>query len=276
MENKYCLNCNAALIKSQNFCSQCGQSASTHRFTIVSFFHEGFHAITHADKGLFYLLKELTIRPGIVARAYIDGKRKKYFNPFTFFLLLMALYVFVNTFVGAKELTNSRPMPESISAITDVEVRKSAENQYNRGVEARRFMTKNGNLVAMLAIPFFALFFRTIYYRGRYNYVEHLVANLMFVTLANLAFTLIVFPLQALLIGSPWASMTNILGFVLQAFYFTIAYKGFMELKGGWPTVKIAIFSFIGIMLWAILSISLIAIYVMRSIHFYDYFKHLG
>ena len=276
MESKHCLNCNANLVKAQNFCAKCGQPASTHRFTFKNFFHEGFHAVTHADKGLFYLLKELTLRPGLVAREYIGGKRKKYFNPFTFFLLMMGLFVFVDTYVKSNETTANRPIPEGISKIKDPQVRASVEIKYQRGMEARDFMSKHGSLVAMFAIPLFAFFFKIIYYRREYNYSEHLVANLMFVAFSNLAFTLIVFPLQAVLKDTQWAFFILILGFLLQAFYFVMAYKGFMQLIGFWPITKIALLSIVAIMLWVMVSLSGIAIYVTRSIHFYDYFNYIG
>lgn len=276
MESKHCLNCDAKLTKVQNFCSNCGQSVKTHRFKLASFFHEAFHAITHADKGLFHLLKELVIRPGLVAREYIGGKRKKYFNPFTFFLILMAMYVFVDTNVNSSETTSNKPLPTRISSIPDPEKRASSEIQYYRAMEARDFMSKHGNLVAMFAIPFFSFFFWLAYYRREYNYSEHLVANLLFVGFANLAFTVVVFPLQGLLKGTPWGVFAVFLGFLLQAFYFSLAYTGFMKLKGFWPVTKIALLSLLGIMLWSIVALSAIAIYAMRSIHFYEYFNFIG
>ncbi len=49
---------------------------------------------THADKGLFQLLRDLVIKNGQVAREYVDGKRKKYFSPLNFFLLVAAVFVF--------------------------------------------------------------------------------------------------------------------------------------------------------------------------------------
>jgi len=274
MENTHCLNCNQHLTHTQKFCSNCGQVASTHRFTIASFFHEGFHAVTHADKGLFYLLKELLLRPGLVAREFIEGKRKKYFNPFTFFLLLMALFVFVGTFVSHDNAKQT--IPVGITKIKDPKVRETTIIQYQRAMAAKDFFTKRGNLVAMFAIPFFALFYWLIYYRRPYNYSEHLVANLMFVTFANLAFTLIVFPLQGILRGTPWENLINLVGFLLQAFYYTIAYKGFVQLKGFWPVAKLAFFSLLAIILWVMLSTSAIAIYVVRNLHFYEYFTHMG
>jgi hypothetical protein len=276
MDVNQCLNCDTHLSKTQNFCSTCGQAASTHRFTVFSFFHEGFHAATHADKGIFHLLKELAIRPGVVAREYIEGKRKKYFNPFTFFLLLMALFVSAQTLLSSRTTTVEKGVPASITQIRDPQLKETMIIRYHRGMEARAFTAKNGNILAMFAIPLFALYFWLIFYRREYNYPEHLVASLLFVTFANLAFTLVVVPLQLALKGSPWGIWMPMVGFLLQAFYLTIAYKGMMKLKGFWSVSKMALLSVIAILLWAILSASAIAIYVVRSIHFYEYFTHMG
>ena len=62
--------------------------------------HELAHAFTHADKGFLHLLVEMFKRPGIVAREYIlEGKRKRYFTPFQYILVIgtVATFVAVNT-----------------------------------------------------------------------------------------------------------------------------------------------------------------------------------
>jgi hypothetical protein len=80
MSSPTCLNCEENLEISAKFCPQCGQKTDTHRLTIGHIVHDSVHAITHADKGIFHLLKDLAVRPGVVAREYIGGKRKKYFK----------------------------------------------------------------------------------------------------------------------------------------------------------------------------------------------------
>src|SRR5688572_18664064 len=93
-----CKNCNAPL--SGNFCANCGQTSNVHRVTFKHFLHEFFHAFTHTDKGIFLLMKELITRPGHVAREYLDGKRKKYFNPLTFLILMASLYAYIGSKTG--------------------------------------------------------------------------------------------------------------------------------------------------------------------------------
>jgi hypothetical protein len=54
------------------------------------------HAFLHADKGILLLLKELAYKPGRVARAYVEGQRTKYFNPFNYFVVMVAIALFFN------------------------------------------------------------------------------------------------------------------------------------------------------------------------------------
>jgi hypothetical protein len=93
-----CKNCHAAF--EGHFCCACGQKADTHRITLSHIVHEFLHAFTHADKGVLFLMKELLKKPGIVAREYIEGKRKKYFNPLSFLVLTSALHFYLVTITG--------------------------------------------------------------------------------------------------------------------------------------------------------------------------------
>lgn len=92
-----CANCEFHF--SGKYCSNCGQKADVPRFTFAHIFEEVFHAFTHADKSFLTFVKKLFLNPGKVAYEYIiERKRKQYFNPFTFFLLIVAVNAFVEGF----------------------------------------------------------------------------------------------------------------------------------------------------------------------------------
>jgi len=91
-----CRNCAADF--NGKFCNNCGQKSDVPRFTFRHIFEEGFHAFTHADKSFLSYAKDVTLYPGRVAYEYIvERKRKKYFNPFTFFLLISAISLFIDS-----------------------------------------------------------------------------------------------------------------------------------------------------------------------------------
>src|SRR6478609_4732257 len=84
-----CKNCGHPV--DNKFCPQCGQSASTERFTAKHLVHEFMHGFFHIDHGIIYTAKALFQNPGKMLRDYLHGKRKDYFNPFTFILLISGL-----------------------------------------------------------------------------------------------------------------------------------------------------------------------------------------
>lgn len=80
-----CKNCAGELTESYAFCPGCGQKAHLHRLSWHEIGHGLVHYFTHADKGIFSLLKDLATKNGVVAREYIEGQRRKYFPPPNFF-----------------------------------------------------------------------------------------------------------------------------------------------------------------------------------------------
>ncbi len=101
-----CKNCNREFSKNYKYCPYCGQAATTERLNFHHLTHDIVHAFIHADKGVVLLFKELTYKPGRVARLYVEGKRKKYFNPFSFLVLMVAIaLVFILKFESYAFLT---------------------------------------------------------------------------------------------------------------------------------------------------------------------------
>lgn len=85
----HCLNCEVAL--TGPYCAQCGQSAGTHRITMGHLLHDIPHTIWHVDKGLFFTLRELLLRPGAVVLGYLRGQRVRYFAPLSLLLLVLGI-----------------------------------------------------------------------------------------------------------------------------------------------------------------------------------------
>ncbi len=94
--NHVCKNCGQHY--RGNFCSECGQKNNVAIFTFKHIFEEALHAFTHADKSFLVLVKKLLLYPGKVAYEYIvEGRRKNYYNPFAFFVIITAIAAFVES-----------------------------------------------------------------------------------------------------------------------------------------------------------------------------------
>jgi hypothetical protein len=84
-----CPNCDNQF--AGQFCNKCGQREA-HKITIAYIWHDLAHAFTHTDKGFFHMMGQLFVRPGRVAYEYIvEAKRKRYFPPFQYLILLGAI-----------------------------------------------------------------------------------------------------------------------------------------------------------------------------------------
>lgn len=83
------------------FCNQCGEKVYTaHDKSILHFFEDAFHFITHFEGTFFNTLKAVFSKPGKLSLDYCDGLRKKYFKPLPFFMLLVVLYLIFPFFTG--------------------------------------------------------------------------------------------------------------------------------------------------------------------------------
>ncbi|RYY69653.1 MAG: DUF3667 domain-containing protein [Chitinophagaceae bacterium] len=273
MEGSNCLNCQRLLAPDEKYCPACGQSSTVHRFTMANFFHEGFHAFTHTDKGIFHLLKCLATKPGTTAREYITGKRKSYFSPFTFFLILMGIFVLSNNFFK-KAKPERQPDAQVLKHIPTEEGRQKYIGIIARSNSTGKLFTKHGNVVAMVAVPFISLFTWLFFRRRGFNYAEHLTANMMFVAFSNLVFTVVIFPLSTLMSAAGSFAIIMI-GLLLQAVYFGWALNGFLQLKTAGQRTKSLLVSVLAIILWSIFSMLMTALYIYQSGDFYQFFSRM-
>lgn len=91
LEVSTCKNCGEVYVG--NYCSKCGQTRYTHRFTARNAFQNILSGFFNIDNGFSRNLLEFLYRPGYMIRNYLDGKRVNYFKPFQTLFVLAALYV---------------------------------------------------------------------------------------------------------------------------------------------------------------------------------------
>ncbi len=208
-----CKNCQTEF--NGKFCPECSQSAAVHRFTIPHLAHEVFHHVTHVDSGALLLLRKLLYVPGKVAKEYVGGKRKRYFNPFTLLILMIAAMVIVNNKTnfyghftqGIKEMTLKQA-----SGKTAAEEQKNAaavkeqQRSMDEADAANKKANDNSKILNLIFLPVLSLL-SWLFFRGsKYNYAENLVMN-VFVTSGYTAIYLVfviplflLFPSQVVLL----------------------------------------------------------------------------
>lgn len=145
-----CKNCDAPI--TGDFCSACGQKAHIDRISVRHLFHELIHILTDADKGFLLLMKELPRRPGLVAKGYIQGQRKKYFNPLMFLVITGGASVFLTHEFGSP-LTPLHPLQK----------------------ETLQLFFGNERLFMLLMVPLLSFFSWISFFRSKYNFAENCI-----------------------------------------------------------------------------------------------------
>ncbi|RAV98304.1 DUF3667 domain-containing protein [Pseudochryseolinea flava] len=205
-----CKNCDTAF--DGKFCSNCGQNAHVHRITVGHMAHELSHAITHADKGFLLLVKELLYRPGFVAKEYLEGRRKKYFNPFSFLVIMSALSAFITYKSGYLQQAGDG--------------HRGPSNMYYQ--EAMQLSINYGKLIGLVVIvPLYALISWLFFWKPRYNYAEHFVLQSYSIGMYYVVSVLIFIPAFLLMPGT--FQINNMVLHLIYAIYMGVTYHQFFK-----------------------------------------------
>jgi len=81
-----CKNCGT--VSSGDYCSRCGQRTPIQRISWGEISHQLSHAFFHVQDGLPFTLKSLFLSPGNTIQSFLEGQRKKYYNPLLLLILL--------------------------------------------------------------------------------------------------------------------------------------------------------------------------------------------
>ncbi|GAB2564428.1 DUF3667 domain-containing protein [Spirosoma areae] len=255
-----CPNCLTTLDKRFTYCPTCGQSAHIHRFNLPHVFHEVFHAFTHADKGVLHLLKELAIRPGLVAREYVlERKRKKYFNPFTFLLLMIGITLFVNSVFHPYTRDLSSPPAATTQTVESAEAQRARSGFIERRKNVQAFVEKRNNLLLFFAIPLFALIYWLFFLRSGINYAEHFVTQVFFFGFNALISLALLAPLRSFFSNNNSFSGLQLL---VQFLYLTFAYYQFLGPTRRWRLVKASAATLLSLLVWVFFSFGVIFLYI--------------
>jgi hypothetical protein len=110
-----CKNCNNTV--DNNFCGNCGQPIQIKRVDKHYFFHEIWHVL-HFEKGIFYTIKELLIRPGQNVRKFITEDRSRLVKPIIFIVTTSLIYTVINNLFHIEEgYVNFKDTEQSVTKL---------------------------------------------------------------------------------------------------------------------------------------------------------------
>jgi hypothetical protein len=173
-----CVNCGQPV--TGKFCSSCGEKVlHPHDRTIGHFFHEFFHALTHADSKFLKSLKFLLFRPGLLTKEYIAGKRKAYTSPLSLFLIANLLYLLIPTSDALNSKYHTQIVGQPYSAFIEktgvkkMQQRKWTEQQMEEHYDHKS--DKVSKVMLILLVFLFSAPVALLYYNKRHYYADHVV-----------------------------------------------------------------------------------------------------
>jgi hypothetical protein len=155
-----------------NYCSNCGQRTTVNKVTFKETFQDLVDAFFSINAPLFTTLKMLIINPGRLFNEYLKGKRKSYYRPVTFFILMTVIYLVIRSII------NYDPFGSSLLQVKDPsnsQLLTKARNfmllnidkflfvfAFSLGLMLKIFFYKKKSLAEFLAISFFLMGIYTI------------------------------------------------------------------------------------------------------------------
>ncbi len=168
MEDKSCRNCGNEVIG--NYCHNCGQKRDVHKLAWRSLFEELQKRWFGFDNNFARTFKDLTVAPGKVIGATIDGIRVRYIGPIGYYFLLITLFVLTLSFLDI----DLSAMTKDISAAFSSE---GTPNQQQLQMELNQRIFSNFRLFSFLMIPFFITATWLIFKNKKYNFLESSVVT---------------------------------------------------------------------------------------------------
>ncbi|WP_298418709.1 DUF3667 domain-containing protein [uncultured Kordia sp.] len=170
-----CKNCNTPL--NGNYCIVCGQKSTVSKITIKETLQDILDMFFSVNAPLMVTLKYLCINPGKVFREFIQGKRKTYYKPVPFFILMTVLYVLMSSILNTEALNPGFRFETNISI--------EAEKLLSR---ASMFMQRNITNFLFLFVLTIGISLKTLF-RKRYTLAEYFAIAFYFVGMYTLMIT---------------------------------------------------------------------------------------
>jgi len=226
-----CKNCNNNF--EGNFCNNCGQKSDVQKVNFKYFINEISNSFFQVDRGIFYTIKELSIRPGKSIRDYLKGKRKPHYKPLAFALVTTTIYVVLSHFIGKKTYLGEA-LTGAFDGITEKANSPDVQNAFN-------LLFNNITYVLLLLIPVFSFSSYLIFKKSNYNYFEHLILNLYIAGMQSIIY--IFFSLFAFLLKIE-KDTAEILALIFSILYLFWTFNKFFDKTKAFITILLSLFTY--------------------------------
>jgi hypothetical protein len=170
-----CINCSAEVLST--YCPTCGQRQTVKRLSIKEGWND-FWARIYGFDGMFpRTLRDITIRPGVALRKFIEGNRVAYYGPVGYFFLMVTLIYIVASLFNID-------LVEFMKSASDTGLQPNAKvgiGQERMIQATMKLASDNLKILSFIMIPIFAFCGRYIFFRKQgLNFIEHTSAAILF------------------------------------------------------------------------------------------------
>ena len=150
-----CKNCNKEL--GGKFCQNCGVPKESKRIN-GQYIVDEISSVLNFEKGLFYTIKELFIRPGVTVKKFIDGDRKRIVKPIIFLIVCSLIYTIAQQYLIFEAGL----------------IQYSFEDENNAPLQFKiyEWFSSNYGYANVLMAIFIALWIKILFKKHNYNYFE--------------------------------------------------------------------------------------------------------
>ncbi|MDC8006142.1 DUF3667 domain-containing protein [Aureisphaera galaxeae] len=240
-----CKNCTATLTSENNYCSACGAKVIRNRLTMRNVWENFSEQFLNYDNRFLKTYLTMFRNPFDVITAYIDGIRKRYSNPLSYFAIAITLSGF-QLFILRKFF----PEAMDLSAIVP--------NQPNASVNVD-WIYDYYSIVALINLPIYAVMGKLSFIGlKKFNYTEHLVI----ITYAVAQFSITNFFVLSIGVGLGvnYYIMGNVMNIIMM-FYIGYLYKKLYSLSLGQILLRTLLF--FGVMLIMLIIVSIIQFVIL-------------
>lgn len=227
--NDRCINCDRAVGGAdQKYCPGCGQPTPAHRIDWHFLGHEMEHSVLHMDRGIFFSIKQLMGRPGLLLRDYIEGKRGNQVKPLLLITMMSAVVLLLNRLITGTSIVDGGAS-EAILAGQTLPAEMQRFMLASRAVGG--WIESHFAAFTLMLLPIEALAFRLVFSRySKLNYPEWLVI----ITLLTVQ-TFVIWSVLVLL--HRWVPHTQLLAGTLGMIYIVVSLVQFFQQRSTWSTV---------------------------------------
>ena len=222
-KNITCPNCQKSFDKEFKYCPECGQANKKLKLDVKYFFSEFLSGMFNLDSKIFRTLKLLFLKPGMLSKEFIAGRRNSYIPPVRLYLIGSLIYftisALLNDPVKLKSDHSSITQDGIVITLDELDSLKSTNNESDTTLQndnisdsllienmtlgkAQKLTTKEGRkqfnenikkylpIGMFIFVPLTAFLFFILFRRNSY-YIEHLIFVIHLQTLFYLIFTII-------------------------------------------------------------------------------------